>query len=791
MGMMGQQRSPLTGRGGCGSMGQGTMGATGPQIGGGKPQTGCGGVQGVQEVKPPGEGAAPQSGCGSVFPQNRKPHRTLQETPQCTCSDEKSPKPMGGCGGKTSCGDGGGGGGKAEIKNRLASDSVAGPGGDYVPEALAGPSGTKSTFPASFKKIVAAPTNVSAPLAKERQTTVVNHLTDQLATSYKLQEKLAIENAEMEGTRYQLQQQLMCKDQAVDNLKKKVENLQHEMRQVCNENNELKTKIAADHAPVFPDKPLCKMKLGNQPVCKMEIYNQMGLPVPKTAECMGDGGGAEATRTMEVMVASMEEEVRSMQKELEMVQQERRNLELQRKLLKCTGPGACQKAQPGPSGGCQKQQTQAMNTCPIPTCPPPPPPPPPPPCVIQLQCQIQQLKEQYCKLQEDYHGKVEEVSSLRLELENAKKESQLSLEKTEEAEARVDDLLDRLKSVESEKTKMTNSKDQLIEMEQQLILAKQRYREAQEELEEQRANVQEQGAQLEEYRQKYLCAQQTVEEQRRQMDILELENCRIGEQVNVEIQRVKASFQEKLQELTPLPEILKATQLKLQECSQLRIIAERNCEELGKEVDELKEANDRLTRCLDEIKNNTNQKDAEKASLQSSLTDGEKKMEETKTENLKLKAVVARLEELAVQNERKYEEKVHECLQLQTQLETLREESARQVSRTKDRCEAARRSLQTQISEMEKQLAQSRAAARSAQRDRDEIRQKMQAQICQLNENFDQAQLRIRTLQSHVNYLKTSYTNIFNPEDRLPCSAPPRPNLESCSPAIEGKEDFF
>ncbi|KAL1117399.1 hypothetical protein AAG570_004725, partial [Ranatra chinensis] len=141
------------------------------------------------------------------------------------------------------------------------------------------------------------------------------------------------------------------------------------------------------------------------------------------------------------------------------------------------------------------------------------------------------------------------------------------------------------------------------------------------------------------------------------------------------------------------------------------------------------------------------------------------------------RAAVARLEELAVQNDRRYDEKSHETLQLQAQLETLREEAARQVSRTKDRCESLRRSQQLQISELERQLAQSRGAARTAQKDRDEIRQKMQAQISQLNENFEQAQMRIRSLQSHVNYLKTSYTNIFAP-DR--CDRPPvMPQIEN------------
>lgn len=66
---------------------------------------------------------------------------------------------------------------------------------------------------------------------------------------------------------------------------------------------------------------------------------------------------------------------------------------------------------------------------------------------------------------------------------------------------------------------------------------------------------------------------------------------------------------------------------------------------------------------------------------------------------------------------------MHEVAQLSSQLVTVREESARQVARVKDRGETMRRSLQDQISELERQLAASRAAARAAQKERDTVRE--------------------------------------------------------------------
>uniref|UniRef100_A0A0A9WQS4 Outer dense fiber protein 2 n=1 Tax=Lygus hesperus TaxID=30085 RepID=A0A0A9WQS4_LYGHE len=255
----------------------------------------------------------------------------------------------------------------------------------------------------------------------------------------------------------------------------------------------------------------------------------------------------------EAVVQTMEQEVKSLQKELELVQAERRGLALQKKLLNCmadTGTGGpysgARSLDDGPSTGARNQ--------------PPPNKPlvllqkPTPENLSAVELQLNSLREQYRKLQEDYNAKVEEVSMVRVEYEAAKRDALALLEKCREAEARVDDLLERLRIIELEKNKMAGSKDQMMELDQQLILAKQRYREGQEELEEIKTTMQDQMLQLEEYRNKYLTAQQTVEEQRRQIDIMELENNRISEQVNLEIQRVKTQFQEKLQELTPLPD---------------------------------------------------------------------------------------------------------------------------------------------------------------------------------------------------------------------------------------------
>ncbi|KAK9737124.1 hypothetical protein QE152_g11002 [Popillia japonica] len=562
---------------------------------------------------------------------------------------------------------------------------------------------------------------------------------------------------------------------------------------------------------------------------------------------------SETTQHLEKQLTEMEEEVRTMQNELIAVRQERMHLEQHRRMMTCpnicTTP--CPNAFPPPCPGAPP--------CPAHPCSPPPCQRPPPcqnfcpaPCNMNkgpsIEQQFRELREKYNYLQEDYKGKLTEVAGLRAEVDRLKQnaiDAENYLQEdykgklTEVAGLRAE--VDRLKqnAIDAEQAKKIAEdknkecarllkeckdarkaaglgKEQTTELEQQLAVAKQRYREVKDELEEVRALVEEHKAQMEEYRNKYMQAQQTVEEQRRQIDMMELENARIGEQVNLEIQRVKNQFQEKLQELTPLPDILKATQKKLQEVQQMHLLAERKNELLLKDLQTCRDKAGELELEMERIKGNEREGLGEVGQLRLRLEESAAKLAESLEDNERLKNELLALQEHLDETERALSEKAHEAAQLSAEVENVREESARQIARTKERCETIRRSMQLQITELERQLASCRALTRSAQKDRDEIRQKMQAQINNLNENFEDAQMRIRNLQGdrdeirqkmqaqinnlnenfedaqmrirnlqgHVNFLKHSYTNVVPPADVCNCAANPAEAMGPGGPGV-------
>lgn len=82
-----------------------------------------------------------------------------------------------------------------------------------------------------------------------------------------------------------------------------------------------------------------------------------------------------------------------------------------------------------------------------------------------------------------------------------------------------------------------------------------------------------------------------------------------------------------------------------------------------------------------------------------------------------------RADEKLSQQEIRFNEKVAECAQLLKDIEELKVENSRAQVRSKERADSMRRYLQTQISELERQLIQSRAHCRACQKERDEVYQ--------------------------------------------------------------------
>uniref|UniRef100_A0A1I8H196 Centrosomal protein of 162 kDa n=1 Tax=Macrostomum lignano TaxID=282301 RepID=A0A1I8H196_9PLAT len=104
------------------------------------------------------------------------------------------------------------------------------------------------------------------------------------------------------------------------------------------------------------------------------------------------------------------------------------------------------------------------------------------------------------------------------------------------------------------------------------------------------------------------------------------------------------------------------------------------------------------------------------------------------------------------------EAKRRECAALMQQVEQL---SAAERDR-RDTSPSGGRRLQSRCADLESQLAAQRAEAARALRESEEETRRCQRQVGDMQERLDRAEATARSLQSHVNFLKSSYANLFS-----------------------------
>nr|XP_034839481.1 major antigen-like isoform X2 [Maniola hyperantus] len=541
-------------------------------------------------------------------------------------------------------------------------------------------------------------------------------LTRKLNESYDMQEKLVADNADLEVKRYILYKELIMKDQNLETCRAQIKRLQGELKLINKENSALHERLNRNNPE--GDATAVKQDLSCQQ--EIEIYtreNQLGqleLQICNLREEMADAKAVAGT---------------------------------------CHGGGGqntCFEQMPG--GPPAPPMTKACGVCP--PCPAPCNPNAPP---TPAEKEVQKLTIQLRETEENFKTKVTECAVLRADL--LKKKEDLEKERCQhrEVQNKLRELEMKFEGLTTQTNMALGSKEQAFEQEINVRALKQCYREAREEIDELRTLMREQHNQLQEYRVKYLQALQIIEEQRKQIEMMDMDNSRISEQINLEIQRVKLKFQEKLQELAPIPDLLKATQLRLKDAQQSQAIAEHNAEQLARELNCAREKVHALLHNSLKPPEKPQEKGGEEkqiALMQQKIAQLTEINMSLKSDIERLKANMIRMEEAVLANEKRLHEKMHECAQLGGELDRARDEAARALQRASERTETMRNCMQTTIAELERQLAAARAQVKTAEKEREEIQCRMQCQIQRLSENFEQAQLRILGLNTQVNALR-------------------------------------
>ncbi|XP_030022070.1 rho-associated protein kinase 2 isoform X1 [Manduca sexta] len=573
-------------------------------------------------------------------------------------------------------------------------------------------------------------------------------LSRKLSESYDMQEKLVADNADLEVKRYILYKELMTKDQNLETCRAQIKRLQGELKLMSKENGLLHERLNKNHpqgdASTIKQDLSCSCQESED--CAQNCKTLDSSHARELTDKLDNYNSSKAE--LEKQLSSLEEEVHHIRSEMESVKGRGA----------CRGGGGQNTCFEQPAGGPPvPPMTRACGVCP--PCPAPCNPNAPP---TPAEKEAQKLSIQLRQTEENFKTKVTECAMLRAELLKKKEECEKDRCQLRETQNKLRELEMKFEGLATVTNMTMGTKEQAFEQEVNMRALKQCYREAREEIDELRTLMKEQNDQLQDYRVKYLQAQQLVEEQRRQMDMMDMDNTRISEQINLEIQRVKLKFQEKLQELAPIPDLLKATQMRLKDAQQAQAIAEHNAEQLARELNCAREKVHVLLHNSMKPPEKPPERGGDEKQLAmlnqrvGQLTDANMTL---KGEIERLKSNVIRMEESVLANEKRLQEKMHECAQIGGELDRARDEAARALQRANERTDTIRKCLQTTIAELERQLASSRAQVKTADKEREELQCRMQCQIKRLNENFEQAQLRILGLQTQVQTLRRTVSS--------------------------------
>lgn len=251
-------------------------------------------------------------------------------------------------------------------------------------------------------------------------------------------------------------------------------------------------------------------------------------------------------------------------------------------------------------------------------------------------------------------------------------------------------------------------------------LLREQIAEMMEEQDEYKVLICEQSKQIEDYREKYLRAQQLVEEQKCLLKRQDLDNKKIEAQVNAEMQRIKDQFEKKLQEYAQLPKLLENEQLKLSKCCKEKQELETKLCIVCRELKSSKQTRAGPTGAVECENCRLLEKELENCKMQNdTLNDANKRLIERNQQTTK-------------------------------ELDCLRCESAKIIARLKERADSNQETLQKHINQLEQELAQCRATASLSIADREDVIKDMKAQLNCLSLSFDSAQKQIKTLKEHI-----------------------------------------
>lgn len=232
-------------------------------------------------------------------------------------------------------------------------------------------------------------------------------------------------------------------------------------------------------------------------------------------------------------------------------------------------------------------------------------------------------------------------------------------------------------------------------------------------------------------------------------------------ELDQEIEQVRRDLQGRLAELEPLPEALRHVENKLLKAQEQELNHETANKELSKTMNELLLKIQTGDSHSELLKQNNKVLLEENRKLQLEVEKMERKLKEAGSQNCELLTVAAKWETSLQTNQLRLEEKNRECSLLNRKLEDALMDAQQQITGIRERSADKGRSTQSKVLELETQLSRTTTEINQLRQSKEEAEQRYQSRLQDIKDRLEQSDSTNRSLQNYVEFLKTSYANVF------------------------------
>ncbi|XP_010193001.1 PREDICTED: LOW QUALITY PROTEIN: outer dense fiber protein 2 [Mesitornis unicolor] len=321
-------------------------------------------------------------------------------------------------------------------------------------------------------------------------------------------------------------------------------------------------------------------------------------------------------------------------------------------------------------------------------------------------------------------------------------------------EALLDKLQQQTAETASLRTENEKLKASVVSMEEKL-------KEAQMEVLQLRSSVRSSEELIETYKSQVLKTQMEADNMAAKLEECDKENKMLKDEMNKEIELERIQFQSRLAELEKLPEILRITETQLAECQKQLQMNEKKNMDLSAMMADLRQQIELQGDKMEMTRERYQSAQEEKKQLTFKVEELERKLETTSAQNIEFLQVIAKREESIHQCQLRLEEKTRECSSLARQLEMAIEDAKRQVEQTRERAMSKERTAQSKMLDLETQLSRNKTELNQLRRSKDDAERQYESRLQDLKDRLEQSESTNRSMQTYVQFLKSSYANVF------------------------------